>query len=185
MQRAILTAFGAALFAACSLRPASGEESQADLRRQVDDLERRVLALEQILGGPTLSDAVSLAQASLSAAEEKLQHTERLFQKGFVSKVQLEADRFQVARTRKELEAAKAARNANKLFLEIEVLTAEQVLAIASTKLEFTEKLFKKGFTTEAEVKTNRLKVENARRQLERAKAALKAFEESVEPAAD
>lgn len=74
--------------------------------------ETAVIAREEYLEGvfvqerQTIQSEVFVAEENLSRAEEYLEYSRRLGAKGYVSDLQLEADRFAVEKSRKELEAA-------------------------------------------------------------------------------
>ena len=126
------------------------------------------------------------AEARLAAAQEKLQHTDRLHKKGYVTRFQLDADRFAVARAQQELQRARGQANDVKTAHEIEVLDAEHNLAIATERLRHSERLFKRGFATDIRVKADRIAVETARRRLEATKTERKTeSKKTEEPATD
>jgi HlyD family secretion protein len=59
---------------------------------------------------------VAVAQGNLHSAENALQHGERMFRKGYISRLQLEAQKTAIERSKLELEAAQTARNVLKRF---------------------------------------------------------------------
>lgn len=75
--------------------------------------ETAVIAEREYLEGifvqeqQTIESEVFVAEENLSRAEEYVEYSKRLAAKGYVSELQLQADRFAVEKSRKELDAAK------------------------------------------------------------------------------
>jgi multidrug resistance efflux pump len=151
---------------------AQSQDSQTEIEKRLGELEQRVDRLERRL---VVTPELTKAESRLAAAREKLEHTERLYKKGYVSELQVEADRLAVAKARQELQLAKADRTRRHALLEIDVLQAEHKLAIATERLRFRERLRIKGYVTDSQVQTDKIAAERARRELERAQARLKA----------
>lgn len=92
--------------------------SRAELAQAKADLESANLALEEYQSGTFLQQQMELrnsefvAAEELRRAEEYLRHSEELAERGYVSTVQLEADRFAV-------EKAKKARDVSRMKLEV------------------------------------------------------------------
>ncbi len=157
------------------------QESQSGLIKRIGDLEQKVTTLERLLSSRAqdTSATVLAADEKLAAAEQQLHYTERLHKRGYVTRLQLEANRFAVAKARKELQLAKAQKD-KRTLLEIDILTAEQNLVVATERSQYRERLWAKGYVTESQVKADRLVVEKARKELENAKAKLKMNENSL-----
>jgi RND family efflux transporter MFP subunit len=91
---------------ACNTSRASVVESQAEV-------ESARLALQEYESGTFLQEEQALesdefvAKENLRRAEEYLRYSERLAARGYVTEVQLEADRFSVEKCRKELASAR------------------------------------------------------------------------------
>ena len=178
----VATALLGALVLVFLSEPTRGQDSQSDLEKRIGKLEQRVATLERLLSVQSVASSVTVAGAEsrLAATEEQLQHTERLHKKGFVTKLQLDADRFAVAKALKELQLAKAAEKDKKTALEIDVLDAEEDLAVATEHLKHSERLRAKGFVSELQVTAAKLEVERVRKRLDRAQAKLKTHEQSL-----
>lgn len=90
---------------ACNTSRASVIESQAEV-------ESSKLALKEYESGTfrqeeqTMESEEFVAKENLRRAEEYLRYSERLATRGYVTEVQLEADRFSVEKSRKELDSA-------------------------------------------------------------------------------
>ena len=176
----VATGLVSALVLISSHQPTRAQDLQPDLDERIGKLEQRVTTLERLL---LVQSGVTVAESRLAAAEETLQYTERLHKKGFVTQLQLEAGKLAVARALKELQLAKAAQKEKKSVLEIEVLKAEHNLSIATAHLRFSERLRQRGFVTELQVKADKFVLEKARNALERAKAKLKTYQQSLKDA--
>ncbi len=164
-----------------SLRATGGPTPVGDLTQRVTELEMKVAKIERLLLAKSLSPANTVAEAELRlvAAEEQLRYSERLHEKGFVTKIQRDADKLLVVMAQKQLELAKGANTDISKVLEIDVLEAEHYLSLAAQRLKYTQRLATKGYATELQVKTDKFAVEKARKELDRAKAKLKAHQRS------
>jgi HlyD family secretion protein len=103
-------------------------------------VESARLALQEYESGTFRQEEQALesdefvAKENLRRAEEYLRHSERLATRGYVTEVQLEADRFSVEKSRKELDSAKTKlevlhrltkqRTLNKLRADVEIAEA-------------------------------------------------------------
>jgi len=170
-----------------SLHATGGQDVAPDLAKRITELEKRVAKLERLLLVDALASTstVSEAEAKLVAAEERLQYSQRLHGKGYVSKTDLDADRAGVLKARRQLELAKAAQDDITKVLEIEVLEAEHNLAVATQRLEYTERLAAKNYATEAAVKAEKLTVEKAFKELVRVEAKLQVHQEPTKGSRD
>ncbi|MEM7014594.1 MAG: hypothetical protein AAF585_24295, partial [Verrucomicrobiota bacterium] len=87
--------------------------SKASLAQSKADKESAVLELAEYESGTfieqeeQMESEIFVAEENHRRAKEYLLYSERLSQKGYVSEVQLEADRFAVEKSEKELEVAK------------------------------------------------------------------------------
>ncbi|MFG0294995.1 MAG: efflux RND transporter periplasmic adaptor subunit, partial [Maioricimonas sp. JB045] len=87
--------------------------SEAQVIQSRSELEAAKLALEEYEAGmfdqeeEQLESAELIAKENLRRAQEYLQYSERLAERGYVSDVQLEADRFAVEKAQKELDVAR------------------------------------------------------------------------------
>jgi RND family efflux transporter MFP subunit len=87
--------------------------SRALMVEAQSDVETAKLALQEYESGTFLQEEQALqsdefvAKETLRRAEEYLRYSERLASRGYVTEVQLEADRFAVEKARKELDSAR------------------------------------------------------------------------------
>ncbi|MFG0332409.1 MAG: efflux RND transporter periplasmic adaptor subunit [Maioricimonas sp. JB049] len=87
--------------------------SEAQVIQSRSELEAAGLALEEYEAGmfdqeqEQLESSELIAKENLRRAQEYLQYSERLAERGYVSDVQLEADRFAVEKAQKELDVAR------------------------------------------------------------------------------
>lgn len=151
------------------------------LVRRIEELERRVTALERIRHGQKREEivlsadvpiTVESAQQQLSAARQRQAFSEKLFGKGYVSEAEMEADRFEAARARKVLQFAEAARDGQPtetITRELRILEAENDLAVARRRLRLAEALTAKGLAG-SNLPAHRKAVEDAQRQLDEQK---------------
>lgn len=70
-----------------------------------------------------LESALFVAQENVRRAEEYLQYSQRLAERGYIPEVQLEADRFAVEKARKEKDVAETKLNVLRKFTRAKVLT--------------------------------------------------------------
>lgn len=105
--------------------------------------ETAVIARREYLEGlfvqerQTIESEVFVAEENLSRAEEYVDYSKRLAAKGYVSELQLEADRFAVEKSKKELDAAKTKLRVLEDFTKEKTLKQlESDAAIAQAKWE-------------------------------------------------
>jgi multidrug efflux pump subunit AcrA (membrane-fusion protein) len=105
----------------------------------------------------TLESALVVAQENLRRAEEYLAYSQKLAERGYVSQVQLEADRFAVEKARKEL-------------------------GVAQTKLEVLEKFSKAKMLMQlnADIQTSKARFEARQKTWELDKQRLKEIEDQI-----
>lgn len=103
--------------------------SQAQVIEAQADFESAGLALEEYESGTfleqeeQLESALFVAQENVRRAEEYLQYSQRLAERGYIPEVQLEADRFAVEKARKEKEVADTKLTVLRKFTRAKVLT--------------------------------------------------------------
>jgi multidrug resistance efflux pump len=125
--------------------------------------ETAVIAKQEYLDGTfvkeeqTLEGAVFVAEENLNRAQEYYEYSQKLAAKGYVNKLQLEADKFAVEKTKKELDAAK---------------TTLKVLQ------EYTKA--KMMVQLESDIKTNKAKWEAEKNSYELAATKLKEIEDRI-----
>jgi HlyD family secretion protein len=82
------------------------EYQEGNYRQQLQDLEAKV----------------TIAMENLRSAENSLQHTQRMFRKGYVSPLQLETQQFAVERSKLDGESAKTAKDVLERFTKVKTL---------------------------------------------------------------
>ncbi|MEN0111269.1 MAG: efflux RND transporter periplasmic adaptor subunit [Planctomycetota bacterium] len=105
--------------------------------------ETTLIAREEYLKGvfvqeqQTIQSEVFVAEENLSRAEEYLKYSQRLAAKGYVSELQLEADRFAVEKSQKEVEAAETKLRVLEDYTRAKTLkTLDSDVVIAKAKWE-------------------------------------------------
>lgn len=84
-----------------------------------------------------LESALFVAQENVRRAEEYLQYSQRLAERGYIPEVQLEADRFAVEKAKKEKEVAETKLNVLRKFTRAKMLTGlEADVATAKARLD-------------------------------------------------
>jgi len=123
------------------------------LVRRIAVLERRVDRLERLLPddarAPESVD-VETAEQQVANAKQRLAYSADLFRKGYVSKAQLEAERFEFDRAEKVLQFANARRDGDstkEIADGIAILDAEHDLAVAQRQLKVSERMTASGLT--------------------------------------
>ncbi|MGZ0173467.1 MAG: efflux RND transporter periplasmic adaptor subunit [Planctomycetales bacterium] len=103
--------------------------SQAQVIESQATFDSAGLALEEYESGTFLEQeeqfesALFVAQENVRRAEEYLQYSQRLAERGYIPEVQLEADRFAVEKARKEKDVADTKLNVLRKFTRAKVLT--------------------------------------------------------------
>jgi HlyD family secretion protein len=139
--------------------------SKAELAQAKADLEGAKLALEEFKSGTypqqerEIQGKVFVAEEELRRSEEYLSYSEELAEKGYVSQVQLEADRFAVQKAKKTLSVAKTKLDVYRTYSREKALnglqagietaaarlsTAERTHAVKLSRLEDIEEQLKK-----------------------------------------
>lgn len=105
--------------------------------------ETALIAKEEYLNGTyvqerqTIESEVFVAEENLSRAEEYHEFSKRLAAKGYINQLQLEADKFAVEKSRKELDAAKTKLNVIDNYTKAKMVkTLESDIVIAQAKWE-------------------------------------------------
>lgn len=115
------------------------EKARAVRDQAVNDLAAAKIALREYVEGTYLKDLqtvesqITVAQENLRSSENTLQYTDRMFRKGYVTPLQLEAQEFAVKRSKLDLDMAGTAKKVLQEFtftkmkndLETKVATAE------------------------------------------------------------
>jgi RND family efflux transporter MFP subunit len=102
---------------------------------------------------------VFVAEENVRRAEEYLRYSEKLAARGYVTEIQLEADRFAVEKARKELDVAKSKLDVLKSYTKTRMINRLQAdIRIAESKLQSLESSHKLDVS----------KLENLRQQLEK-----------------
>jgi len=124
--------------------------SRAALAQAKADLQNAILALEEYKAGTfreqeeQMESDVFVSRENQRRAEEYLRYSQRLSEKGYVSEVQLEADRFAVEKASKELEVSNTKLEVLRTFTKEKMLT--QLSANIETnqaRLSSAERAFK------------------------------------------
>lgn len=147
-----------------------------DLTNQVDRLNNRVATLERLLLTRIIEaspEGADYLQAELDVAEDRLEHSTRLFEKGYISELQLQGERFSVERARLRLELAQMAADAAEFSSSIQLFEAQAKLDLALQRLEQSERLSARGYVTPAQLRADQLDVDRARQQVEAIKEEL------------
>lgn len=116
--------------------------SKASLAQSKADKESAVLELAEYESGTfieqeeQMESEIFVAEENHRRAKEYLLYSERLSQKGYVSEVQLEADRFAVEKSQKELEVAKTKLDVLRKY------TREKMITQLKAKIETTKAKF-------------------------------------------
>jgi multidrug resistance efflux pump len=179
MKRILIVAtgiVGVAALPAGSFGATAQQAADADLDSKVRELEERVAKLERLVAAmPYVAPGKTLAEREreLAVATQRLQHSERLAAKRYVSSMELEADKLEVEKARLAIELAKSAEGRDRLALQIQLVEAEVALKIALSRLEHSERLAAKGYVARGKVELDKLAAERARLQVESMKAML------------
>jgi HlyD family secretion protein len=129
------------------------EKARAIRDQAVNDLAAAKIALREYVDGTYLKDLqtvdsqITVAQENLRSAENTLQYTGRMFRKGYVTPLQLEAQEFAVKRSHLDLDMANTAKKVLQEFtfakmkneLETKVATAEAKASSEQAAFELEE----------------------------------------------
>lgn len=117
------------------------EKARATQIQSDKDYEVAKISVQEYLEGTyrqelqNLQAQVTIAMENLRSAENTLQHTERMFRKGYVTPLQLETQQFAVERAKLDLGAAKTAQDVLERFTKAKTLQGlESALATAEAK---------------------------------------------------
>ena len=145
------------------------------LLRRVAVLERRLDRLESLLPGDAPAPAsvtVATAQQQVANAADRLTYSKELFRKGYISKVQLEAEQFEHRRAEMVLKFAQAVRDGTEtqqIETEIEILDAEHDLTVAKRQLKVAERMTSSGLIQGSVLEGHRRTVATAQERLDAA----------------
>lgn len=112
-----------------SLEKIAYEKARASHIQADKDYETAKISVQEYLEGTfrqSLQDMeakITIAMANLRSAENSLEHTDRMFRKGYVNSLQLEAQQFAVERAKLDLESAKTAKFVLEEFTKRKTLT--------------------------------------------------------------
>jgi hypothetical protein len=153
-----------------------GRLNTQQLVRRIDELERRVAALEGNRPAKprvTISMSVERAEQYVAETQARFEFSEKMLAKGYVSQAEYDADRHAFRRAEKVLQLATATRDeqpTDDIVAKIEVLDAEYDLNVAKLQLNLVEKYAAGGFAGRAGLEGHRKAVEEAQLRLDRAR---------------
>ena len=104
------------------------EKARATHIQAEKDYEVAKIAVQEYLEGTfrqnleKVNADITIAQANLTSAENSLQHTERMFRKGYVTPLQLDTQKFAVERAKLDLAAAMTAKEVLEKFTKVKML---------------------------------------------------------------
>jgi RND family efflux transporter MFP subunit len=104
------------------------EKARATHIQAEKDYEVAKISVQEYLEGTfrqnleKVSADITIAKANLTAAENSLQHTERMFRKGYVTPLQLDTQQFAVDRAKLDLAAAATAKDVLEKFTKVKTL---------------------------------------------------------------
>ena len=139
------------------------EKARTTFIQAEKDFNVAKIAVEEYLEGTfrqqlqDLEAQITIALENLRSAENTLRHTERMFRKGYVSPLQLEAQEFAVQRAQLELDSARTAKDVLERF----------------TKKKTLEELHSQRDTAEARANSEKAAHELEKARLERLQAQL------------
>lgn len=117
--------------------------SEALLIQAQNEYETALIAKQEYLEGTfkqeqeLLETEIFVAEENLRRAEDYARYSERLYGQGYVTQLQLEADRFAVDKARKELETAKTKLDVLRRFTKEKMIKSlESDIAISKSKME-------------------------------------------------
>jgi HlyD family secretion protein len=80
---------------------------------------------------------ITIAEENLRTAQNSLQHTQRMFRKGYVSQLELEGQQFSVQRAQLELDSARTAKNVLEQFTKVKTMEdLQSKVETAQAKME-------------------------------------------------
>jgi len=139
------------------------EKARAAVIQAEKDFAAAKIAVDEYLEGTFVKDAqalasqITVAEENLRSAQNALDHSERMFRKGYISALDLESQKFSVERAQLELDSAR---------------TAEQVL-VKFTKEKVLQELESKRDSAEARVKSEQASYELEESRLQRLETQL------------
>ena len=140
------------------------------LTRRVELLEQRVQKLESILFATSQLSLIE-AEQRLETANHRLEQSRKLHIKGFITAAQLDADRFQVQQAERLLQLAKSENGQQRIVNQIDISEAKRELEYAKQNLDYSQRMFDRGFINEFQLQTAEQEVVNSQKKLELAEA--------------
>jgi len=104
------------------------EKARATHIQAQKDYEVAKIAVQEYLEGTfrqnqeKVNSDITIAKANLTSAENSLQHTQRMFRKGYVTPLQLDTQQFAVERAKLDLAAASTAKDVLERFTKVKTL---------------------------------------------------------------
>jgi RND family efflux transporter MFP subunit len=104
------------------------EKARATHIQAQKDYEVAKIAVQEYLEGTfrqnqeKVNSDITIAKANLTSAENSLQHTQRMFRKGYVTPLQLDTQQFAVERAKLDLAAAATAKDVLERFTKVKTL---------------------------------------------------------------
>lgn len=156
-------------------------QNESDIARAEQDLEfartdlRKFVEADKPLQLQQADEDIVLANEEYERAKDDLSWSEKLFEKGFLTQTELEADRLSLTRTKIQLEQAKRAKETLEAYelpkqeaqLEADLLEAERELARVELQAKARIADFEADLSTnEAKLKLETDKLERTREQL-------------------
>jgi hypothetical protein len=156
------------------------------LERLIEPMQDRIVRLERQLLSTSWLPAITIpeAEAELAFAEAQLAESERLFDNGAVTEVQVARDRLALVRARGQLESAKAAHAEARILMELNVAYAQRDLLAAANEKEQMQRMVAKGYSSSEALRYQIIEVDLAEKQLKLARLRLDSLG-SADPQAD
>lgn len=154
----------------------ANRDEVAALRKQVDQLEERVATLERLLLSRIIDaspDDRDQLQSELQLARERHDHTKRLFDKGYVSKLELMSTEYGVERAELRLELATMAADQAEFAASMQLFEAQANLDLALQRLETSSHLAARGFITQTQLRSDQIDADRARQMVDAMRARL------------
>jgi multidrug resistance efflux pump len=159
------------------------EKQLAEKDGQISELQARIERLEKVVFA-TSKLSVYEAERQLEKAKQRLDYSQRLLIKGFITDSQLNQDRFEVDRAVSELRLAKSSVDVRQKSARIDLMQAKQNLIRAQEQLKFSENLANRGYSSKTEIEGNKYRVTLAEKRLALAQTRLNALNKEL-PKAD
>lgn len=125
------------------------EKARSSVIQAEKDYEVAKISVEEFMEGTykqQLQDqqaAITIAEENLRTAQNALQHTQRMFRKGYVSQLELEGQQFSVQRAQLELDSARTAREVLEKYTKVKTLEdLQSKVETAQAKMESEKAAF-------------------------------------------